>query len=309
MFRILAVIALVLILVFVGCKNIVKRYDKYVDKSYQRNDFISQTVHLDKHEIFYYDNKRENVPILLFVHGFGGDGKLSWKKQAEAFGDDYRVIIPDILWFGKSKSEESPELQTQIDAINNLIDHLSIGKVHLVGISYGGFISLGVAQQNQEKLASLTIVDSPGVHFTDEELQTFCDKIGVENVADAFLPENSEEVKRMLEFAFRKAPPLPSGVREQTIGVYLAKNPEEQRKMLENLPENRKQFRDLNIELPVLILWGEDDEIFLTSDAKELQEQLGAKLIIIPKAGHSLPAEQPKDFNKALRAFIEDAGK
>ncbi|HZH87127.1 MAG TPA: alpha/beta hydrolase [Brumimicrobium sp.] len=305
MLRILAVLSLILFFALLSCKNIVKKYDNYVHKSYQRNDFVSQTVQLDKHEVFFYDNKRENAPVLLFIHGFGGDGKISWKDQALKFGDDYRVIIPDILWFGNSKSEESPQLQTQIDAISSLISHLSIAEVHLVGISYGGFISLGIAQQHQEKLATLTIVDSPGVHFTDEELQAFCDKIGVANVADAFLPQNSEEVKRMLNFAFGKAPRLPSGIREQTIGIYLSKNPKEQRKMLEDLPENRMKFKELAINIPVLILWGEDDEIFLTSDAKELQAQLGAELIIIPKAGHGLPVERPKAFNNALRSFIE----
>lgn len=290
---------------FASCKNIVRKYDNNVDKSYQRNDFISQTITLGSHDIFYYDNKRENAPVLLFIHGFGGDGKISWKAQAEAFENDYRVIIPDILWFGKSTSQESPELQTQIDAINSLIEHLEIDQVHLVAISYGGFISLGIAQKNEEKLASITIVDSPGVHFSDEELKTFSDKVGVDEIADAFIPKNSDEVERMMNFAFRKPPKFTKGIREQILGFYLSKNPEEQREMLTNLPENRNQFENLKIEKPVLILWGEDDQVFLVEDAKQLQKQLGAKLVVIPKAGHSSPSEQPKHFNRELRNFIE----
>lgn len=288
-----------------SCKNIVEKYDKHIDKSYKKNNFTSHTVDIDNHEIFYYDNQRENVPILLFVHGFGGDGKISWKDQAEAFEKDYRVIIPDILWFGSSKSEDAPELQTQIDAINGLMGHLALEQVHIVGISYGGFIALGVAQQNQVKLASLTMVDSPGVHFSDEELQVFCDKVGVEHVADAFVPENSDGVSRMMRFAFRKPPHFTSGIKEQILGFYMSKYPVEQRVMLENLPENRNEFIKLDINVPVLILWGEEDQVFLKEDGKQLQEQLGAKMVIIPKAGHSLPVEQPKKFNKALRSFIE----
>jgi pimeloyl-ACP methyl ester carboxylesterase len=304
MFRFLAVLLLGLFSL-VSCKNIVRKYDTRVHKSYQRKDFSSQTVELGNHNIFYYDNKRENAPVLLLVHGFGGDGKISWKDQAKAFEDDYRAIIPDILWFGKSKSTATPELQTQVDAIIDLIEYLKVDKIHLVGISYGGFIGLGVAQKSGEKLASLTIVDSPGIHFTDAESQAFCDKIGVDSISDAFIPQNSDEVKRMLDFAFRKPPKLPGFIRKQTLGIYMSKNPIEQRKMLNNLPENRKQFQELKIEKPVLILWGEDDEVFLIEDAKQLQEQLGAQLVIIPKAGHGLPSEQPKDFNKALRNFIE----
>jgi pimeloyl-ACP methyl ester carboxylesterase len=281
------------------------KYDSYVHKSYQRNGFTAQAVILGKNELFYYDNKRENAPVLLFIHGFGGDGKISWKEQAEAFEDDYRVIIPDILWFGKSKSTEAPELATQIDAINDFIEYLKIEKVHIVGISYGGFVSLGVAQENEEKLASLTIVDSPGVHFSDEESKIFSDKIGAESIADAFIPKTSDGVKRMLNFTFRKPPKFSNGIRAQILGFYISKNPKEQREMLKNLPENRNQFLNVNITIPVLILWGEQDEVFLIEDAKQLQRQLGAELVIIPKAGHSLPAEQPKDFNKALRSFLK----
>lgn len=305
MLRYLAILSLGLLSGLMGCKNIVRNFDKQVHKSYQRNDFKSQTAVLGLHEIFYYDNKRENVPVLLFIQGFGGDGKISWKAQAEAFGDDYRVIIPDLLWFGKSKSQGSPELTTQIDAVNRLIDHLKLNEVHVIGISYGGFVSLGVAQGNEEKLASLIMVASPGVHFTDEESKNFSDKIGVEKISDAFVPENSEEVKRMLNFASKNPRTFTKGIREQILGFYLSKNPEEQKKLLNNLPENRSQFKDLKINKPVLILWGEDDEVFLIEDAKQLQQQLNAELIIIPKAGHSLPVEQPKDFNKALRSFIE----
>ncbi len=305
MYKALAILSLFLFSGLMSCKNIVRKFDEQVHKSYERNNFSSQTVVLGNHKIFYYDNKRENAPVLLFVHGFGGDGKTTWNYQAKAFGDDYRVIIPDILWFGNSESKETPELQSQIDAINALIVHLSLEQVHLIGISYGGFIGLGVAQENESKLASLTIVDSPGVHFSEEEQKAFCEKVGVANIADAFVPENSDEVKRIFGFAFRKPPKLTAGMREQTLGVYMSKNPEEQRKMLNNLPKNREKFEELKINKPVLILWGEDDEIFLTENAKELKEQLDAQLIIIPKAGHSLPAEQPKDFNKALRDFIE----
>ena len=297
--------ALAILFMLSSCRNIVQKFDQYLHKSYQRNDFVDQKVQLGDHELFYYDNKREDAPVLLFVHGFGGDGKISWRDQAKDFSKDHRVIIPDILWFGDSKSSSTPQLKTQVDAIHQLIDHLALKNVHLVGISYGGFISLGYAQTHQEKLASLTIVDSPGVHFSDEELQAFCEKVGVEEVADAFLPTNSEEVKRMMEFSFRKTPPLTSGIREQIIGIYLSKNPDEQRKMLEELPKNRNQFEVLNITVPVLILWGEDDAIFLIKDAVELQKQLDAQLEIIPKAGHALPAEQPKAFNEALRNFIE----
>ncbi|PKR79738.1 hypothetical protein CW751_13515 [Brumimicrobium salinarum] len=289
-----------------SCKNIVKKYDQHLHKKYNRNDFQDHSVELSQHKIFYYDNKRENAPVLLFIHGFGGDGKISWKEQIKEFEDDYRVIVPDLLWFGHSTSDATPNLDSQIEAIHELTNYLSIKDIHLVGISYGGFVSLGLAEKYKEKWASLTIVDSPGVHFTDDELDAFCDKVGAANLEDAFVPKNSDEVKRLMEFSFRNAPPLTDHVRALTLGVYFSKHPKEQRKLLRELPRNRKKFENLNIKVPVLILWGEEDEIFLVADAHALQEQLNAQLVIVPKAGHALPFEQAKAFNEHLETFISN---
>lgn len=302
--RVFGLFFISLLLLLSSCRNLVKQYDNRIESVYKRNSFTSEVLNKNGHQIFYFDNKRENAPVLMLIHGFGGDGKLSWKDQIKAFQDDYRVIVPDILWFGKSKSEQAPNLVSQIDAIQTLINSLSLKNVHLVGISYGGFISLGVAQEEESRLASLTIVDSPGVHFTDQELKEFCDKIGVNSITEAFVPENSEEVQRMMDFSFYNPPFLTSTMREQAIGIYVSKNPEEQKKLLEDLPSNRASFQELNIEIPVLILWGEEDEIFLVEDAYQLQKQLDAKLKVIPGAGHSLPVEEPDEFNKALQDFI-----
>src|SRR5690554_2839912 len=240
--RPLLILLMGFLFLLISCKQMVRKYDHHIEKIYERNKFEGKTVQLDSHQVFYYDNQRENAPVLLFIHGFGGDGKISWKEQIKAFEEEYRVIVPDLLWFGKSKSKADPSLQTQIAAINELTEHLSLQNIHLIGISYGGFVSLGLAQNYKKKWASLTIVDSPGVHFSDKELKAFCKKVGVENVADAFVPNNSEEVKRLMEFSFRKPPWLTDEIRAQTIGIYFSKNPEEQREMLKRLPNNRNMF-------------------------------------------------------------------
>lgn len=298
-------LALILGFLFTSCGNVVKNYDQFLTNKFKRNGFVSETANINNHNIFYYDNKQEEAPVLLFVHGFGGDGKLSWKEQAFAFNDEYRVIILDILWFGKSLSSSEPQLDTQIEAVGQLINHLALENVNIVGISYGGFISLGVAQKFEDKLASLTIVDSPGVHYSPAEQEAFCNKIGVGHIEEAFVPENSEEVKRMLNFTSKKSVTFTKGIRQQILGFYLSKYPEKQKEMLKNLPNNRARFKELNITVPSLILWGEDDEVFDVENAKALQKQLNAKLVVIKDAGHSLPIEKPKQFNKALNDFIQ----
>lgn len=288
-----------------GCKNLVEQYDHHLHKKYLRTGFTAKSIDVDGNHIFYYDNEQVDKPVLLLVHGFGGDGKLTWKNQMISFREDYRVIIPDLLWFGKSYSTQPATLNTHINALSQLINQLNLKNVNLVGISYGGFISLGYAKEHYKKLKSLTIVDSPGANMSDKEMEAFCKRVGVATIEDAFLPENKEEVERLISVAVYKPPFIPGFIKKQCIGIYFSKNPKEQRDLLRDLPKNRNDYRALDIPVPTLILWGKEDQIFFPSDGQELQQQLNGKFVIIPKSGHSLPVEQKKAFNKELRNFLE----
>ena len=298
------ILTILLSVVLFGCKNLVEKFDDRLAVKYLKKGFIAKTIETKKSTIHYFDNQLEDKPIIIFVHGFGGDGKISWWDQAKYFSDEYRVIVPDIYWFGKSYSDDTPSLEEQIQLVKQIVKTENLSSVNLVGISYGGFISLGYAQEYPSDLKTLSIVDSPGAAMSQKEIVEFCQRVGAESVQDAFIPESEEEVERLMNFAFYDPPKLTSGIREGTIGIYFSKHPEKQAVLLEELPSNRSRV-DGVVDVPVLILWGEEDQVFLVREAKELQKQLDAELEIIPGAGHALPEEKPKEFNKYLELFVE----
>ena len=284
----------------------VKNFDKRLSKKYERKGFTAESIDKNGHHLYYWDNKKEDAPILLFVHGFGGDGKISWMEQAFEFQQDYRVIIPDILWFGESYSSKTPTLSTQIHALKTLIEGLKLKDVNLCGISYGGFIVLGYANKYPEDLKTLCIVDSPGNIITDKEIDDFCASVGVKNIKEAFVPEDEKDVKRLLHFSFYKPPPLPGFIQKQTIGIYFSKHPQEQRALLDDLPKNRYSISG-QTKMPTLILWGKEDQVFKEQNAFDLQKEIGAEeLMIFNKAGHALPEERHKAFNKRYELFLNE---
>jgi pimeloyl-ACP methyl ester carboxylesterase len=294
-----------LALILSGCGNMVKNFDERLSKKFDRQGFSAETIEQNGHHIFYWDNKKENVPVIIFVHGFGGDGKISWMRQAFEFQNDYRVIVPDILWFGESYSSKKPTLATQIHALKTLIQELKLTNVNLCGISYGGFISLGYANKYGADLETLCIVDSPGSRITDDEIHDFCKSVEVKDVKEAFVPEDGRDVKRLLNFSFYKPPFLPNFVRKQTIGIYFSKNPQKQKDLLEELPSNRATMSG-KLNIPTLILWGEEDKVFKVDNAYELQQELEAELTVFEKAGHALPEEKHKAFNNRYKCFLKE---
>lgn len=290
---------------FASCSETVEQFDRRLTKKYKKKGFKSDVLEKDGHSIFYYDNNKKDAPTLVFIHGFGGDGKISWADQAKAFKDDYRVIIPDLLWFGSSYSTKTPSLKTQTEAIHILLESLSISNAHIVGISYGGFVAIDYAHTYEDDLKSLTIVNSPGAVIEDAEIDKFCDRVGVRDVKEAFIPKTGSDVKRLLEISFYHPPKIPHFLMEQVKEQYFSKHPEQQAALLDELPSNRDRLHG-PVEVPTYIIWGLEDHVFHVYDAYTLKWEMLAKLKVIPKAGHALPGEKPSEFNDALRAYIEE---
>lgn len=300
-----SLLLLVLAIILGSCSSTVENFDNRLHEKYEKKEFSANTIERDGHQLFYYDNGNETKkPPIIFIHGFGGDGKISWFKQVKDFHEDYRVIVPDILWFGNIFSDQEPTLVNQVGAMTTLLKELNITKAHVVGISYGGFIALGMAKENPELLASLVIVNSPGAVIKDEEIERFCDAVGVKDVKEAFIPKNAAGVRRLLNFSFYKKPFIPSSLLDQVLETYFSKHPVQQAQLLDELPSNRERMSGA-VDVPSKIIWGVEDEIFHVYDAYTLKKEIGAELTIIKKAGHALPGEKPKKFNEALRSFLE----
>jgi 3-oxoadipate enol-lactonase len=67
----------------------------------------SKTLELEGARMRYSDSGAR--PPLLLVHGFPLDRGL-WGPQIEAFGDDRRVLAPDLVGFGGSSTEGRPNI-------------------------------------------------------------------------------------------------------------------------------------------------------------------------------------------------------
>jgi pimeloyl-ACP methyl ester carboxylesterase len=59
------------------------------------------------------------------------------------------------------------------------------------------------------------------------------------------------------------------------------------------------------IEVPVLLLYGELDERSPLKVARELHDQIpGSRLVVINGVGHSVNVEAPEEFNAQVRTFL-----
>jgi 3-oxoadipate enol-lactonase len=92
----------------------------------------------------------------------------AWYGFVPRLTDQFDVLLWDYLGQGESSSDDVPyEIPRLCDYLTMVLDTIGVGRIHLMGISYGGFVGLDYARRYQHRLHTLTV---SGILLTHEEL-------------------------------------------------------------------------------------------------------------------------------------------
>ena len=102
-------------------------------------------------------------PVVLFIHGILGSQR-QWAHLVDAMDEDHRALVPDL--FGHGDSAKPPgdySLSAHAASMRDLLDHLGIERVTLVGHSLGGGIAMQFFYLFPERVDRLVLVSSGGL--------------------------------------------------------------------------------------------------------------------------------------------------
>src|SRR5438445_151401 len=102
------------------------------------------------------------MATFVLVHG-GWDGGWAWQAVAkELRHSGHEVFTPTVTGSGERVHLAGPavDLHTHILDVVNVLRYENLSNVILVGISYGGIVVTGVAEQVPERLNQLIYLDS-----------------------------------------------------------------------------------------------------------------------------------------------------
>ena len=156
---------------------------------------------------------------VVFLHGFGFDGILTWQFQVLALANKYAVYVPDFLFFGDSitdKSDRSPDFQGECMAKG--LRKLGVEKCTLVGLSYGGMVGFKMAEMYPNLVDSMVITCSV-MALTKSISRAGLQRIGFSSWAEYLIPETVQGVKTLLDVAFYKLPWMPNFIYKDILEV------------------------------------------------------------------------------------------
>lgn len=244
-------------------------------------------------------------PPLLLITGIGQDHN-AWAMMAPGLAAHFQLVLPDNRGVGQT---DMPDVEYTVELMAadmlGLLNALEIESAHAVGHSLGAAIAFEMGRARPDRVKRVVMMSGlyPGpqvVMPSERAMKVLTDRSGH--------PE--ELVRRGIRIAaapgFEERQPalfnllVQAGLsRTQPPNIYL-------RQSAAGGLYLQADHLAGGFEPPLLLIYGEHDEVASPENGRRIQARLaGAKLTLIPDAGHLLHVEQPGAVNTAIIEFLE----
>ncbi len=238
-------------------------------------------------------------PPLVIVHGLFGSAR-NWGVISKRLSDQREVIAVDQRNHGDSPWQDSRDYEGMAADIAEVIESLG-GRADVLGHSMGGKAAMALALTRPELVNRAIFADIAPVTYTHDQNQNIAamrsvDLARVEKRSDA-----NDQLAKVLD-----DPTLCSfftqslDLKEKRWKLNLDVLEAEMAKIL-GFPEIDARF-----ESPVLFLSGAESTYVLPEHRDRIRALFpAAKFAKLPGCGHWLHAEKPREFEAAVRAFLD----
>ena len=259
----------------------------------------------------YLDWGNDDLQPILFLHG-GALTAHTWDLCCLALRDEFHCMALDQR--GHGDSDWAPDadysIATQREDVRGFVDELGLDRFVLVGMSMGAINALAFAIHYPEKLSHLVLIDAgPEVRRPgSRRIRDF--------VNGGANPETLDDIiERALAFNPRRDPKvlrrsLMHNLRRQTDGTWAWKYDRRRFQQMDREAHaaERRGLADglAEITCPTLVVRGAESDVFHDEDAERLAHRLpDGSWVKIPRAGHTVQGDNPKDLAAALREFLK----
>jgi pimeloyl-ACP methyl ester carboxylesterase len=240
---------------------------------------------------------------LIILHGLLGSGE-NWHSPAKHLAHRYAVYTPDLRNHGSSFHDEEMSYPAMAEDIRALMGAETLERPFVMGHSMGGKAAMELALSYPEDVEALVVVDIGPFPYKPIYGNIFSalEHVDVDSISSR--REAEEELKPY--------------VSDRRVRLFLLKN---LRRTDEggfawrvNLDALSRHYKDIWAGLeegrvyegPVLFVEGEKSQAEITERWDEVVRLFPrARNTVIPKAGHWVHAEKPREFLRTVTGFLD----
>jgi 2-succinyl-6-hydroxy-2,4-cyclohexadiene-1-carboxylate synthase len=257
---------------------------------------------------FHVEVTGQGFPLVL-LHGFTGD-TTTWVPFYEKWGKHSTLIVPDIIGHGKTESPlelDRYHIETAAHDLKELLDHLKVDQVDLVGYSMGGRLALTFSILFPERVRKLILESSsPGLlteqerqqrRMKDEELANFIIEQGIPAFVDYW-----EEIP-----LFASMKQLPVSINASIKNQRLRNNPVGLANSLRGMGTGHQPSlwgRLEEVTGDQLLVTGTLDQKFCDIAKLMLTHMKHANWITFEGCGHAIHVEDQEKFGTIVSDFL-----
>lgn len=261
------------------------------------------TIDVPNGRLHYRDEGTGDPPVVL-LHAFPLAAAM-WAPQIAFLAPRHRVLAPDLRGFGESDvpaDRDAYSVDRWADDVAAMIGALGLEQVILGGLSMGGYASFAFLRRYPAVLAGLVLADtraapdSAAIRARREEQQALLVAAGdptllSDRLLQPLVGPSSTRRDETLAFAGEL---LARNRVEGVIGALEA---------MKNRPDSTADLS--RISVPTVVIVGEQDQPSPPEVAEEMANAIpGARLVVVPDAGHLSNIENPAAFNQGLQQLL-----
>jgi pimeloyl-ACP methyl ester carboxylesterase len=249
-----------------------------------------------------------DAPPVVLLHGIPFSSYV-WRGVARALARGHGVYVWDMPGYGASEKFEGQDVSLAAEAsvFVELLRMWELTDPIVIAHDSGGAIALGAHLLDGMRYRKLALVDAVSLPPWGSDFSAL-----VGEHADVFarLPPAAHEALLREYVGSASSPGLHPASLEALVAPWVA---DWQAAFYRQLAARRgdrsytdaMQDRYPRIDIPVIVIWGEDDTWVPVERGRELASRIpGAELRVIPDAGHLVHEDQPAELTAALLEFL-----
>ncbi len=236
--------------------------------------------------------------ILLHEVGFAAGG-IDWRFNIDALSACGRVLAPDFVGWGRGdRLQQEYSFAYLVDFVREFQDALRIERAHILGQSMGGWIAGLLAYESPDRVDKLVPICAGGI--------TLAPGAGLID----FHPPTRAQIKEMLMHRVNIPGVDFDALADRAYANTQAPGAADAHVRVLNhmgTPETRQRYNLIRrlhrIKAPTLVISGDHDSR-LKGWQEHYQKIPGARMEVVPDAGHFVSAEKPDEFNALVTGFL-----